>query len=88
LPPAPPRFDVFESKVFIRKLFSIDALAARAVAPREVAALAHEGRDDAVELRPAVVQGYPPSRAALLALCAGEHGSGCQAQGGGCRVWR
>ena len=42
---------VLELEVFIRKLLAVDGLAARAVVVREVAALAHETGDHAVEAR-------------------------------------
>jgi len=41
---------VLEREVLVGELLAVDALAARAVASGEVAALAHEARDDAVEL--------------------------------------
>uniref|UniRef100_A0A8D3DAE5 Uncharacterized protein n=1 Tax=Scophthalmus maximus TaxID=52904 RepID=A0A8D3DAE5_SCOMX len=40
---------VFEDKVFVVKLLAVDGLAASAVVVGEVASLAHELRDDAVE---------------------------------------
>ena len=46
---------------------SVDALAARPVPPREVAALAHEVRDDPVERRALEVEGAAARASALLA---------------------
>merc|ERR1719171_565354 len=48
---------VLELEVLVGELLSINRLAARAVAPREVASLEHEVRDHAVELRALVVEG-------------------------------
>ena len=45
-----------EIEVFILKFCPVDRLAARAVLVREVAALAHEAGDDAVEGRPLVAK--------------------------------
>jgi len=45
------RTGVLQLKIFIGELRAIDRLAAGAVAASEVAALAHETRNDAVELR-------------------------------------
>ena len=60
------RARVLELEVLVVELLAVDGLAARAVAPGEVAALQHELRDDAVELGPLVVQGLARLAHALL----------------------
>ena len=58
---------VLELEVLVRELGAVDALAARAVAGREVAALQHELRDDAVEGAALEVQRLAGLADALLA---------------------
>merc|ERR1719171_2457264 len=57
---------VLELEVLVGELLAVDGLAARAVAPREVAALEHEVRDDAVELGALVVERLAALAHALL----------------------
>lgn len=47
---------MFEGKVFICKLFSINGLSTRPVATREIASLTHEPRNDAMKCRSLEVQ--------------------------------
>mmetsp|Transcript_6771 Transcript_6771/g.15750 ORF Transcript_6771/g.15750 Transcript_6771/m.15750 type:complete len:210 (-) Transcript_6771:74-703(-) len=54
-------------ELLVRKLLPVDALAAPAVAAREVAALAHEPVDHAVEPRPLVVKRLAAAARAFLA---------------------
>mgnify|MGYP004409350949 CR=1 FL=1 len=54
------RTGVLELKVFILKLVSVDGFTPRAVVVGEVAALAHESRDDAVEARSLVSEALFP----------------------------
>lgn len=61
------RLRVLDLEVLVRELLAVDRLAARAVAGREVAALAHELRDDAVEGRALEVQRLAGLSGALLA---------------------
>lgn len=49
---------MFEDKVFIIKLPSVDGLAAGAVVVGEVASLAHKLRDDAVEAAALVAKAF------------------------------
>ena len=58
---------MLERKVFVGKGGAVDALAAGAVAAREVAALAHELRDDAVEGAALEVQALARPPRALFA---------------------
>lgn len=60
-----------QRKVLIRKLAAIDGLAARAVAVGEIAALAHESRDDAVKGASLKVQRLARSPQALFARAKG-----------------
>ena len=61
------RSGVPQVKVLVGELGAVDGLAAGAVAAGEVASLAHEARDDAVERRPLVVQRLAGRAQALLA---------------------
>ncbi len=57
---------MLELKVLVGKLGSVDGLAARAVARREIAALDHKLLDDSVETRALVVQRLAARAQALL----------------------
>merc|ERR1712004_275448 len=58
---------VLQDEVLIGELVTVDGLAASAVAPGEVATLAHEIRDNAVEVGALEVQGLARLASALLA---------------------
>merc|ERR1719310_358263 len=63
---------VLELEVLVRELGPVDALATSAVTACEVAALNHEIRDDAMELRALVVQGLARLTHALVTCAEGD----------------
>ena len=69
---------MFACEVFVFEFESVDGLAPCAVAPREVAALQHELRDDAMEGGALVVEGFAALPHPLLASAEGAEVGGGQ----------
>ena len=67
---------VLQLEVLVLKLLAVDRLAPRAVPLCEVAPLAHEPRDDAVELAPLVAEPLLPRAQRAEILCA-AHATHC-----------
>ncbi|GER42321.1 chaperone protein ClpB [Striga asiatica] len=72
-----PRPGVLPHEVLVGELGAVDRLAADAVSRREIAALAHEIGDHAVEGRPLVMEGLAGFSDALLAGAQGAEVLGC-----------
>lgn len=66
---------MFENEVFIIKLLPIDGFASGAVVVGEVASLAHELGDDAVEAAPFEAEAFLMGAEAAEILCSGARGS-------------
>jgi len=77
---------VLDGEVLVGKRAAVDALAARAVAGREVAALGHEPGDDAVEGAALEVQGLARLAHALLAGAEGAEVLGRRGGGVGAEL--